>query len=457
MLRPFHTWPNSLSDAIGDALQADQASSQIHKNEVDKLVQPIMGGKWTVGLVVGLVSSKGQEFYVYGKTAAGGAAPDGDTLFEVGSITKTFTSLALASMIKDGTVTLLQPVKDLLPASKVTVPAFGGKEINLLQLSTHVSGLPRMPTNIAPKDPMNPYVDYTTSNLYTFLNGYTLPRAPGAKWEYSNLATGLLGHALSLKAGKTFEALVAARITQPLKMSDTAIKLSAAQAKRFTQGHDYDLVATKAWDFDVLAPCGAIRSTARDMLTYLSAQAGITNTSLAGAMAETHKTHFAGPPEMGLAWFHTGPYTWHNGGTYGFETFAGFDSKTKTGVVVLSNSLTAWQPQTKLGLALLAMMAGQAYSPVDIPALITVAAAILDKYAGTYKTATSSITIQRMGDALYLLTTGQPAYRMYARSSEAFYLRAAKVGLTFIKDSKGKYSSLEYSTSSGKVTFTRVP
>ncbi len=440
------------------APQPDQgAAAGAHHKEVNKLVKPIMDGKWTVGLVVGLLSANGQEIYSFGKATKGGAAPDGDTLFEIGSVTKTFTSLALADMAQKGEVTLTQKVNTLLPAAKVKVPGYSGQEISLTHLSTHTSGLPRMPTNIKLANNQNPFAGYYTADLYSFLNAYTLPRAPGASWEYSNLATGLLGHALALKANKTYEGLIKDRITVPLKLKDTVIKLSAAQKSRAAQGYDWDLKSTPAWDFDVLAPCGALRSSAKDMLAYLSAQAGLTSTTLDKAMAESHKSHYAGGTlEMGLGWIHQGKEKrWHNGGTYGFETFAGFDKKKKVGVIVLSNGFTLWGPQTKLGMALLKMMAGESYKAPDIPPTLTLPTATLDKYTGTYTASAATAVIQRNGPDMSFSMQGQGVYGMYARATDKFYLRASQAGITFIKDAAGKYSSFELSTASGKTTFTR--
>ncbi len=447
------------SDAGVDGVSPDSGLVQTHKAKVAALVKPIMDGAWTMGLVVGLVSSAGQEIYTFGKRKVGGKAPDADTLFEIGSVTKTFTSLALADMIKGGKVTLKQDLETLLPSAKVKVPAYSGQKINLLQLSTHTSGLPRMPSNFSPKNNLNPYVDYTTTELYAFLNGHTMTRAPGASWEYSNLATGVLGHALSLKENKTYEALIADRITKVLKLKDTVIKPSAAQDLRRAQGYNWDLQSTSAWDFDVLAPCGAIRSTARDMLAYLSVQAGLKSSTLDGAMAETHKVHYAGSSyTMGLGWIHSGTdKRWHNGGTYGFETYAGFDKKKKVGVIVLSNAYTTYGSQTKLGGALLAMMAGETYKAVDIPPTITIPSSTLTELAGTYTAGSGSVLIQINSGALHLVVTGQGSFRMYPTKKDLFYLRVSKTGLAFNRDSAGKVTGMELSNTSGKTTFTKKP
>src|SRR5207244_1074108 len=138
---------------------------------------------------------------------------------------KAFTAVLLADMVTRGEVKLDDPVSKYLPET-VKVPAYQDRVITLLDLTTQTSGLPRLPSNLKPADPGNPYADYDVDRLYAFLNGYTLTRAPGAKYEYSNLGVGLLGHALARRAGKSYEELVTERILKPLKMTRTSITLS---------------------------------------------------------------------------------------------------------------------------------------------------------------------------------------------------------------------------------------
>ncbi|MBW2734008.1 MAG: serine hydrolase [Deltaproteobacteria bacterium] len=446
------------TDTLGEGILVDAAPPK-YRGQVDELVRPMMEGKWTAGLVVGLVSADGKEVYTYGEVAAGGAKPDEHTLFEVGSITKTFTSLVLAELAADGEVMLTDPVKALLPSSEVTMPSHKGEEITLLHLSTHTSGLPRMPDNFtSPTNPEDPYGDYTVDQLYTFLNGYTLPRAPGATWEYSNLAGALLGHTLALKAGETYPALVAERITSPLNLQDTVFTLSSEQSERFAQGHNGDLKARSSWELEVFAPAGGLRSSAQDMLSYLAAQAGITTSSLSTSMAETHTSRFkSSNVEMGLGWVigDTG-YHWHNGTTGGFETFVAFDTQAKVGVVVLANTLTAYYAQTSLGKALIKLMTKQSYEPVALPPSVSVSAETLDLYVGTYS-ADFTVTITREGDALVLAQAGHPDQPLYAKTEKIFYRRTKVVEITFVKDSTGAYPSLSYSSSDGTTTLFRAP
>jgi CubicO group peptidase (beta-lactamase class C family) len=301
--------------------------------------------KKAVGIAAGIIDEKGQRVIGVGKLSeAQPEAPDGDTVFEIGSITKVFTAILLADMVTRGEAKLNDPVSQYLPRA-VTVPSFNGRQITLLDLTTQTSGLPRLPSNMKPADLKNPYGDYTVDQMYTFLVNCTLSRAPGDKYEYSNLGVGLLGHALALRAGKSYEELVTERILKPLGMTRTSITLTAKQKANMAAPHNADLTRGSNWDLPTLAGAGALRSTVNDMLKFLSANLGLTGTPLRKAMELSHKIQRpTGTPDLDIAmgWhvfnrFNT-PLTWHNGGTGGYRTFAGFVSSKKTAVVVLCNT-----------------------------------------------------------------------------------------------------------------------
>jgi D-alanyl-D-alanine-carboxypeptidase/D-alanyl-D-alanine-endopeptidase len=249
-----------------------------------ELVERIDVQKQGVGIVVGLIDARGRRIVAYGPTAIGsGQAVTGDTIFEIGSMTKLFTVLALADMVQKGEVALTDPVAKLLP-STVKMPSRDGKVITLEDLATHTSGLPRLPTNLAPKDVNNPYADYTPAELYAFLSSYELPRDIGSHYEYSNLGAGLLGHALALRAGVDYETHIRSRILDPLGMKSTSIRLAEPATARLAKGYDGNLKPAANWDFSTLAGAGALRSTANDLLTFLSAAIGLTKTPLSNAM-----------------------------------------------------------------------------------------------------------------------------------------------------------------------------
>ena len=314
-------------------------------DEIRSIIAAPVDGHKTLGIVVGMIDEKGRTVIGYGRIAKDvDQKPDGDTVFEIGSITKVFTSLLLADMVERGEVKPDDPVSKFLPPS-VKVPERNGRKITLLDLSMQISGLPRLPNNLRPADFANPYADYDAPKLYAFLSGYGLKRDIGEKYEYSNLGAGLLGHALALKSGLSYEDLIRKRILEPLGMTSTSITLSDSQKKHLAAGYNASLNPVKNWDFDALAGCGALRSTANDMLRLLAANLELIDTPLKSAMRRMRSVHRetgVDDLEIAMAWhiFHKfgTDVVWHNGGTYGYRTFAGFNPAAKTGVVVLCNT-----------------------------------------------------------------------------------------------------------------------
>jgi serine-type D-Ala-D-Ala carboxypeptidase/endopeptidase len=325
---PFPAPAEDFTNAIHAYLQQRVEVEQIH-----------------IGIVVGLVDEQGDCIVSCGKLDNGtDREVNGDTVFEIGSITKTFTALLLQDLIERGEMKLDDPVAKHLPAS-VRMPTRNGREITLVQLATHSSGFPRMPDNFDPKRADNPYADYSLDQLHAFLSNCQLARDPGVEWEYSNLGMGLLGHVITLKAGTNYESLVVDRICRPLQMDSTRITLTPELTARFAQGHNALGYAVPGWDIQTLTGAGALRSTANDLLKYLSAHLGLTPSSLAPLMEKTHVVHYhrTNWSEMGLAWFvsRDPPETQiisHGGGTGGFSTYAGFNRARRRGVVILTNS-----------------------------------------------------------------------------------------------------------------------
>jgi CubicO group peptidase (beta-lactamase class C family) len=234
-------------------------------------------------LAFGVVDGDKSEVVAFGKLGDG-KAPDGDTVYEIGSLTKTFTATLLAQAVLSGRVTLATPVAKLLPDFKI--PSRGGKEITLGALATQHSGLPRIPSNFLPKDLANPFADYDAAKLKAFLAGYELRRDPGAAYEYSNLGFGLLGYALAQLNHTTYRTMTDEEILQPLGMTMSGTAFTEAMHAHLAPGHLYTGETANKWDFDALAGAGAIRSTANDMLRYLKANMGIDGSPLAAAEAQ---------------------------------------------------------------------------------------------------------------------------------------------------------------------------
>ena len=423
------------------AMPSDSEIRQILVDRIDAQHQ-------SVGIVVGVIGPEGRRVVAYGLLEKGDPRPlNGDTVFEIGSMTKVFTSLLLADMVQRGEVALDDPVAKYLPAS-VKMPERNGRQITLVDLATHTSGLPRLPTNLTPKDPGNPYADYTVAQLYQFLSSYQLTRDPGAQYEYSNLGGGLLGHVLALRAGMSYEALVRSRICDPLGMNDTRITLTPEMKARMAVGHNQQLESVENWDLPTLAGAGALRSTANDMLTFLAANLGYVKSPLAPAMAAMLKVRRpTGMPglEIALGWhirtIDDKEIVWHNGGTGGFRSFMGFDPAARTGVVALSNTFTT------IGVDDIAMHLLGAKSPLAPPAKqhtqVKIDPKIYDSYLGTYELAPSFIiTITRDGDHLFEQATGQQKFEIFPEGERDFFLKVVDAQITFVTDSGGRATEL---------------
>jgi len=400
------------------------------------MVNRVESGK-AVGIVTGVIDEKGRQVIASGKVSLDGAQPpDGDTVYEIGSVTKVFTSLILADMIEKGEVKPDDPVAKFLPAT-VKVPSRNGRQITLLDLSMQVSGLPRLPDNLKPADPANPYADYDAAKLYDFLSRYTLTRDPGEKYEYSNLAVGLLGHALALKAGMSYEELLRRRIFDTLGMRSTSITLSEAQKKRLAPGYDASLKPAKNWDLDALAGAGAVRSTVNDMLKFVAANLELTDTPLKFAMRRMRsatKAIGAEDMEIGMAWhvltkFDTRIW-WHNGGTAGYRSFVGFNPAKNEGVVVLCNT---FMDNDDLGRHILESR--YPVATVREHKEVLVDAAVLERYVGEYElTPAFKIAVTREASRLFVQATGQPRFEVFAESESEFFLKVVDAQITFLKD-----------------------
>jgi serine-type D-Ala-D-Ala carboxypeptidase/endopeptidase len=296
----------------------------------------------SAGLTIGIVQHGERRVFAFGS-----AKPD--SIYEIGSITKTFTGLIFAQMVEQGSVKIDEPVRQLLPVGTVAKPQ--GMEVSLLDLTTQHSGLPRMPDNFKPSNSDNPYADYGAANLYQYLSEHGLEKVGAPNFLYSNLGVGLLGQALANRAGVPYPKLLAQQVTVPLGMNDTVVTLSAAQQRRFIEGHAADHRIAHAWDLDALAGAGAIRSTASDMLTYLEAQLHPKKVrsnhptkarTLPAALTLSHELRTEALPGMqiGFGWLYvtaTGSY-WHNGATGGYSSFTFFNPKGDYAGVVLMNT-----------------------------------------------------------------------------------------------------------------------
>ena len=309
---------------------------------------------------------------VFGKESFNGAAANGKSVFEIGSITKVFTGIALAREVEQGNVRLDQPVQELLPPEIRLPPA--AREVTLRHLTTHTSGFPRLPDNLNTFVMLpimlfggDPYAIYGEGAFVEGLRDLKLKSQPGAKMEYSNMGTSLLGYALARKAGVDYERYIRNMVLQPLRMDHTYIVREPPGGRSLSTGYRHVLrlrplaVYLKSWPWNLgnhLAGAGGLRSTARDMLKFLKANMRPGESPLGQAIRRSHEELFRVDEAraIGMNWIRTPnsrlgkTVIWHNGGTGGFMSYIGFTEDGTAGVAVLSNGANSVDP---LGTALL--------------------------------------------------------------------------------------------------------
>jgi CubicO group peptidase (beta-lactamase class C family) len=430
-----------LAAAVVPAALAAQRRAEVPEDVRANVRARVETGNAT-GIVVGVVDGKGARYFSFGTTRPGGGDAVGPrTMYEIGSITKVFTSLALADMVVHGEAGLDDPLQRFLPA-EVHVPERNGKPITLRLLAAQRSGLPRMPGNFSPRDPANPFADYDSTRLYSFLSGHTLTRDPGAQYEYSNVGVGLLGFALARHDHASYEAMVRRRVLGPLGMKNTMVLLSPEARKRLVPGYS-DGRPVPNWDLDALAGAGALRSDAEDMTRFVAAAMGAVRTPLDSAFRLTEAPEFdAGSATMkiGLAWHILARpamrIVWHNGGTGGYRTFAGFDPERRIGVVVLGNSTLSVDD---VGFHLL----DTTMAMVKPLAEVAIAPDSLDAYVGRYPLSPAfAITVTREGPMLWAQATGQERFRLYASGRNEFFLKVVQARMSFERDAQDKVVAL---------------
>ena len=382
----------------------------------------------SLGYVAGIADAGGHRVISVGASgAADNRALDGDSVFEIGSITKVFTALLMADMAQRGEVAFDDPVAKYLPPEGRPQP-YKDRAITLIDLATHTSSLPRLPPNLEPKDPANPYAGYTAAQLYAFLSSYTPQFQPGASFifEYSNLGFGLLGHALALRAGRPFEDLLVERICTPLGLDDTRITLTPGMRERLAPGHDPGLYPVPAWQGGIFAASGALRSTANDLLRFLDAWQGERNTSLGAAMASAlavrrHTNQL--DQDAAAGWFvldtHADELVWKGGDTDGYASYAGYSTHTHVAVLLLSNT-RSWLSTPLLGRHLL----NPAYIAPVLREPIAIDPARLAAYAGRYSLSPQSVvTVTPRGDCLMMQVAGQMETEIFPVSDTNFFAR----------------------------------
>jgi len=322
-------------------------------NNLEGAIDEIAAKYLEVGMMVGVIDKDQDKLiFSYGtKVRSNDDAPDEYTVFDIGSMTKTFTALLMADTYFSSNFTD-DTVSHYLPEG-VTMPTYNGTPIRVVHLATHTSGLPRTPHADGQNYPVpdgyniyNPYEVYAAEDVYDYLTNYcTLLFEPGTYWEYSNTGFGLLGHLVGLVNNSTYQAVLQEKIFDELGMNRSSLFLTNDQMTNYSLGYNTEdenvpyFVAN-----DIFQGAGFIKSTLNDLFKYLEANMGLTETALRNAMDLTHTSqmHQGSMGEQALAWFvqtlADGQTIVYSGGdTQGHSSFIGFNKTTSTGVIILSN------------------------------------------------------------------------------------------------------------------------
>ena len=408
---------------------------------VEQAIHDRVGTREIPTLVIAVVDNDKSDVYGFGKLESG-TPPTSTTIYEIGSITKTFTATLLANAVSNGRLRLDQPLSALLP--NVNIPSKNGKAITLASLAEQNSGLPRLPTNFDPVDSTDPYADYDAVKLQQFLSTYTLPRDPGASYEYSNLAVGLLGYALSQHAGLSYTDLMKSTIFEPLGMRNSSVSINKGNPATMATGHDASGKPVPNWHFDVLAAAGGIRSNGADMLRYLKANMGLLDTPLLPAMqlAQASKTSIDVPNnQIGLIWMRLhkddGPdVIWHNGMTGGYASFLGFTADLKHGVLILTNAQISVDD---LGFATLR----SSWPLAQAHKKIVMQPDEIKAYTGGYQLSPNMVLrISLADDCLSMQATGQQPMPIFPSARDEFFAYFDDITVSFKHKEDGTINSL---------------
>lgn len=333
-----------------DLAMKDTVMSNVEtKSELDLYVDSIARNYARKGkaqsLSVAVIHQNKINTFFYGETEPGSnALPDANTIYETGSITKTFTATLLADLVNREQIDLEESIASYLPDSVASNPAI--KNISFKMLANHTSGLPRMASNWdnSPNfDKRDPYANYTRDDLFSFLAHYEPEEEPGTAYEYSNVGYGLLGELLSLVANKPYMQLITEHILTPLEMTSTSNQIDAEDGN-LAPPYNAEGQQTPFWKFQALAGAGSLTSSLNDLLRYTIAQLTFPETDVQKSMHLTKQFTFFVPPnsDIGLGWHMSmidGVTAYHHtGATGGSNCYVGFVPDEKSVVIMLSNS-----------------------------------------------------------------------------------------------------------------------
>ncbi|MCB0559645.1 MAG: beta-lactamase family protein [Lewinellaceae bacterium] len=323
-----------------------QAQNLSTQDIIDEYVRTLPeGAEIAVGLILpDTVYKQGYRI----EAGATTAIDNGQHVFEIGSITKTFTGALVMDQVSRGNMKLDGPIAAYLPAGD-KIKSEKARLVTLQQLLTHTSGLSNGPASFIPPylraqlfSAGNPNQYIKWKHYRKYLRNEKLDFPPGEKWAYNNCGFSLLGRLVAEQRHLPWEELVEQRLFGPLGMHHSYATGEEVPPGLLVQGYDEKGKPAGLWDMDFINPAGSIKSCLDDMLLWVSAHLQAPKGSLFDAMKQRYDIPTGWDDNfMGNAWIHrvkdTGHIIWHGGATGAYRAFTAFDDSRKTGVVILTN------------------------------------------------------------------------------------------------------------------------
>ena len=314
------------------------------KSHIDSVIQEAvtlyMSNKNVAGLSIGVLQNGKISTYNFGEIKKGtGQLPTANTIYEIGSVTKTFTGILLANAVLEGKVKLDGDICKYLDGNYPNLQ-FAGRPISLVDLSNHTSGLPSQPKMPgSDEDIFSASTKFNDKMLADILHHVTIDTLPGTRRQYSNFAVGLLGLILEKVYGMNYEQLLKKYILGPYAMKQSKITMSKTDFRSFAQGYDVEGNPAPYWRNRIAEPAGGIRSTTHDMLIYAQEQM---NTKDSAAKLSHQLTFGNAKQGTGLNWgistTKEGYLRWsHDGGTDGFTSLCLVYPELNAAIILLTN------------------------------------------------------------------------------------------------------------------------
>ena len=352
------------------------------KMKIEEIIKNHITSGKSSGISVGLINKTGIQTFNYGEIKKGsGIEPTYDTLYEIGSMTKTFTAILAVQLQNEGLLSLDDPIIKFLP--EFTDSNFDKNNVTLYHLLTHTSGISEFSLRVfisqmfsimsTGKSRITQY-EYNTEKFLNYISTLKLKNPPGSTWMYSNLGFGLVGKILERITGNSYENLVKHRICDVLDMKDTGIDVFDSHKNDLAIGYSFRSKQADYWNVPAIEAAGSLRSTTSDMIKFLKANLGLSQTKLSPILEYCQNIKntpqiplsmkfFTKSVGISLSSFRLGWFVFpqenvdilgHDGGTEGFSSFMCMNLENQSSAVILTNR--AMKPVHKLGISLIKEM-----------------------------------------------------------------------------------------------------